>query len=56
MEEKQIHDLAIAYAQVKLTHYQQEYEKSCEEEELYQFAKAYKFALENLEHQYNQID
>lgn len=55
MNEQQLHDLAVAYAQVKLTHYQQEYGKSCDEEELYYFAKAYKFALDNLEKQYEQL-
>lgn len=56
MEEKHIHDLAVAYAQVKLQHYQAEYGKSGDEEELYQFAKAYKFALTNIEHNFDKID
>lgn len=28
MDEKQLHDLAVAYAQVKLHHYQEEYGKN----------------------------
>lgn len=56
MDEKSIHDLAVAYAQVKLQHYQDEYGKSCDEEELYQFAKAYKFALTNFEQNFNEVD
>lgn len=56
MDKKQIHELAVAYAQIKLQHYQQEFGKSCEEEELYHFAKAYKFALNNFENNFNELD
>lgn len=56
MTEQQLHELAVAYAQVKLQHYQAEYGKSCEEDELYQYAKAYKFALVNFEKNYNSVD
>lgn len=55
MDEKHIHDLAVAYAQVKLQHYQNEFGKSCYEEELYIYAKAYHFALENFETKFNDI-
>lgn len=49
MDEKQLHDLAVAYAQVKLHHYQEEYGKTCDETELKEYARAYKFAMVNFE-------
>ena len=55
MDEKTLHDLAIAYAQVKLTQFQSEYGKSSDSEELYEFAKAYRFALDNLENEFDKI-
>lgn len=56
MDEQRIHELAIAYAQVKLQHYQDEYGKTCDEDELHEYAKAYKFALVHFEEQYNSLD
>ncbi len=56
MNEQQLHELALAYAQVKLQQYQAEYGKSCDEKELYEYAKAYKFALVNFESLYDEID
>lgn len=56
MDEKFIHDLAVAYAQVKLQHYQPEYGKSCDSEEIYQYIKAYRFALDNIESAWDEIN
>lgn len=55
MNEKSIHDLAVAYAQVKLQHYQEEYGKSGDNEEIYQYVKAYRFALDNIENAWDDI-
>ncbi|WP_195481171.1 hypothetical protein [[Clostridium] symbiosum] len=56
LKDEHIHDLAVAYAQVKLQHYQEEYGKTCDEDELHEYAKAYKFALVHFEEQYNSLD
>jgi hypothetical protein len=55
LDASKIHELSIAYAQVKLINYQKEYGKSCDEQELYEFAKAYQFALDNFENAFDQI-
>ena len=56
MTEQQVHELAVAYAQVKLQHYQDKYGKTCDEDELHEYAKAYKFALVHFEEQYDSLD
>lgn len=56
MDEQRIHELAVAYAQVKLQHYQEEYGKECDEKELLEYARAYKFALFNFEKNYDSLD
>lgn len=56
MDEQRIHELAVAYAQVKLQHYQAEYGKTCDEKELLEYARAYKFALVHFEQNYNKLD
>jgi hypothetical protein len=56
MDEKILHDLAVAYAQVKLTQFQDEYGKSGDSDELYEFAKAYRFAIDNFESEYDKIN
>lgn len=56
MDEQRIHELAVAYAQVKLRHYQAEYGKTCDEKELREYAKAYKFALTNFEQNFNSLE
>lgn len=62
MDEKQLHDLAVAYAQVKLQAYQEEHKDvidysplSCDSDEMHYFAKAYRFALDNFEHEFDEI-
>ena len=62
MDEKSIHDLAVAYAQVKLMNYQEKLKKQPDytpfmgdSEEIYLYAKAYRFALDNLENEYDKI-
>ncbi len=54
MDKKQIHDLAIAYAQTRLLRKQYDAEKPPTEDELYNFAYDYRFALERIEHQLKQ--
>ena len=54
MNEKSIHDLAVAYAQVKLQHYQKEYGKSSDSEEINQYVKAYRFALDNIPNEWDE--
>lgn len=56
MDEQHIHDLAVAYAQVKLQHYQAEYGKTCDEKELLEYARAYKFALLNFEQNFDSLE
>lgn len=56
MDEKSIHDLAVAYAQVKLQHYQKEYGKIGDSEELHQYIKAYRFALDNIQNEWDEMD
>lgn len=63
MDEQRIHELAIAYAQVKLLNYQEELKKlpdynpfMADSEEVREYAKAYKFALLNFEHEYDSLD
>lgn len=55
MDEGSIHDLAVAYAQVKLQHCQEEYGKSGDSEELYQYVKYYRFALDNIQNAWDEI-
>ncbi len=58
MNDKKLHELAIAYAQVKLLLSHKELEKSGDNnssEEIRLFAKYYQFALENLENEYDSI-
>lgn len=63
MDENHIHDLAVAYAQAKLLNYQEELKKQpdynpfmCDSKEIYEYAKAYRFALLNFEQEYDEID
>lgn len=56
MDEKSLHDLAVAYAQVKLLNFQKEYGKSGDTEELREFARAYNFCLFNFEKEYESLD
>lgn len=49
MDKKQIHELAIAYAQARLIRKQQDAETPPTEDELYIFAYDYQFALERAE-------
>lgn len=62
MNENHIHDLAVAYAQAKLmSHYeklknQPDFEPfSCDSDEMKSFAKAYRFALDNFENEFDEI-
>jgi len=55
MTEQQLHDLAVAYAQVKLMQFQSEHGKSGDSEEIYEYAKAYRFALDNFENEFEKI-
>ena len=56
MDEKSIHDLAVAYAQVKLQHYQDEYRESGDSEDIYQYIKAYRFTLDNIQNAWDEIN
>lgn len=63
MNEKSIHDLAVAYAQIKLLNYQEELKNRpdynpfmCDSEEIYEYAKAYRFAQLNFEQEYDKLD
>ena len=56
MDEQRIHELAVAYAQVKLQHYQAEYGKTCDEKELLEYARAYKYALLNFEQNFDSLE
>jgi hypothetical protein len=54
MTEQRLHELAVAYAQMKLRAYQENQKDtidynplSCDSNELHLFAKAYRFALDN---------
>lgn len=62
MDEQRIHELAVAYAQIKLLNYQEELKQKPDyspfksnSEEIFQFVKAYRFALDNIENEYNDI-
>lgn len=62
MNEQQLHDVALAYAKIKFEAYHNELCKSenynplsGDEDELYEFAKLYNFALENFERLYDSI-
>ena len=62
MTEQRLHELAVAYAQMKLRAYQENQKDtidynslSCDSDELYHFAKAYRFALDNFENEFNEI-
>lgn len=62
MTEQQLHELAVAYAQVKLQAYQDEHKDvigynrlSCDSDEIHHYAKAYRFALDNFEHEFDEI-
>ena len=62
MNEQQLHEIAVAYAQVKLRAYQEEHKDvidynplSCDPKEMYHFAKAYRFALDNFEHELDEV-
>ena len=62
MTEQQLHEIAIAYAQVKLRAYQEEHKDdinydplSCDSNEMYHFAKAYRFAVDNFENELDSI-
>lgn len=58
MTNKELHELAIAFAQVKLLNHQKnnEYPLSSDSEELHYFAKMYRFAQLNLEREYDELD
>lgn len=62
MDEQRIHELAVAYAQIKLLNYQEELKKKPDyspfksnSEEIYQFVKAYQFALDNIEVEHDDV-
>lgn len=62
MNEQQLHEIAVAYAQVKLQAYQEQNKDvinynptSCDPEELRYFAKAYAYALDNFESELEDI-
>lgn len=62
INEQQLHEIAVAYAQVKLRAYQEEHKDaidynplSCDSKEMYHFAKAYRFALDNFEHELDEV-
>lgn len=62
MTEQQLHELAVAYAQVKLQAYQDEHKDvidynplSCDSDEIHHYAKAYRFALNNFENEFDEI-
>ena len=62
MTEQRLHELAVAYAQMKLRAYQENQKDtidynplSCDSDELYHFARAYRFALDNFENEFNEI-
>lgn len=62
MTEQRLHELAVAYAQMKLRAYQENQKDTidynpllCDSDELYHFAKAYRFALDNFENEFNEI-
>ena len=62
MTEQQLHEIAVAYAQVKLQAYQEQQKDvigynpfSGDSKEMYHFAKAYRFALDNFEHELDEV-
>lgn len=62
MNQQQLHEIATAYAQVKLQAYQEEHKDvidysplSCDSDELHYFAKAYRFAVDNFENELDSI-
>lgn len=62
MTSQQLHEIAIAYAQVKLQVYQEQHKDvidysplSCDSDELHYFAKAYRFAVDNFENELDSI-
>ncbi len=57
MNEKTLHELALAFATVKLQEYQKEHSTtSSDSKEVHYFLKIYKFALDNLENEYQSLD
>lgn len=57
MNEKTLHELALAFATVKLQEYQKEHSTtSSDSKEVDYFLKMYKFALDNLENEYQSLD
>lgn len=57
MDDKMIHDLAIAYAQVKLIQFQQEHpDRNMTDEELCSFLKSYNYARCQLPIEYDGLD
>lgn len=63
MTEQQLHEIAVAYAQVKLQAYQEQQKDvigynpfSGDSDEIKAFARAYKFALNNFEHEFESLD
>lgn len=63
MTEQQLHEVAVAYAQVKLQAYQEQQKDVIgydpfygDSDEMKAFARAYKFALENFENELENID
>lgn len=59
MDDKEIHQLAVAYAQAKLlvSHLKEkDSNNECDSEEIYQFLKMYRFALENIPEEWKKID
>lgn len=62
MTSQQLHEIAIAYSQVKLQVYQEQHKDavdynpvSCDSDELHYFAKAYRFAVDNFENELDSI-
>ncbi len=64
MDEQHIHDLAVAFATVKLKEYQIEQREKCKrksftesgDDEIRYFAKMYKSIIEGFEAEYDDID
>jgi len=54
MDQKALHDLAIAYAQARLTRKQYDAKLSPSEDELYHFVYDYLFATEHINEQIKQ--
>lgn len=54
MNQLQLHELAVAYAEARLSRKQQDSEKPHSKDELYSFIHDYQFAMDHLEKQIKQ--